>query len=270
MAITKTLVTLTTPVPSIQTQTQTAFSENADNAFIYLRDLAPDINTLTTQANTLQTDVNAKQVTASSAATTATDQATASSNSATASATSETNSANSATASATSAGQSEASRLLVDKLYLGAKASDPTLDNQGAALQAGASYLNTVGGKIRAYTGSAWIDGISAIAGVSSLNGEVGDVTLALNDWTSISTSSTLTANTKYSVDFGVSPLTLTLPLTPAVNDFVEFYKSAGASLDSIIARNGETIMGLTEDLTIDTEINSLKLIYNGTDWRLS
>ncbi len=76
MAITKTLGTLTTPVPSIQTQTQTAFSENADNAFIYLGDLAPDINTFTTQANTLQTDVNAKQVTASNAATTATDQAT--------------------------------------------------------------------------------------------------------------------------------------------------------------------------------------------------
>jgi hypothetical protein len=75
MAITKTLGTLTTPVPSIQTQTQTAFSENADNAFIYLGDLAPDINIFTGQANTLQTDVNAKQVTASSAATTATDQA---------------------------------------------------------------------------------------------------------------------------------------------------------------------------------------------------
>jgi hypothetical protein len=92
----------------------------------------------------------------------------------------------------------------------------------------------------------------------------------ALNDWTPISASSTLKANTKYSVDFGASPLTLTLPLAPAVNGFVEFYKSAGASLDSIIARNGETIMGLAEDLTIDTEINSLKLIYNGTDWRLS
>jgi hypothetical protein len=99
---------------------------------------------------------------------------------------------------------------------------------------------------------------------------EVDTSIATLTDWTALSTSTTLTANTKYSVDFGVSPLTLTLPLTPVVNDFVEFYKSAGASLDSIIARNGETIMGLTEDLTIDTEINSLKLIYNGTDWRLS
>ncbi len=99
---------------------------------------------------------------------------------------------------------------------------------------------------------------------------EVDTSIATLTDWTALSTSTTLTANTKYSVDFGVSPLTLTLPLTPAVNGFVEFYKSAGASLDSIIARNGETIMGLAEDLTIDTEINSLKLIYNGTDWRIS
>jgi hypothetical protein len=243
MAITKTLGTLTTPVPSIQTQTQTAFSENADNAFIYLGDLAPDINIFTGQANTLQTDVNAKQVTASSAATTATDQATASSNSATASATSETNSANSATASATSAGQSEASRLLVDKLYLGAKASDPTLDNQGAALQAGASYLNTVGGKIRAYTGSAWIDGISAIAGVSSVDGQTGAVTAISLEWSSktiyITQSATaVITNFDSYITYSVSALLGTV----SVSGNTLNYTAPGTAGSEVITINGRDI----------------------------
>ncbi len=218
MAITKTLGTLTTPVPSIQTQTQTAFSENADNAFIYLGDLAPDINIFTGQANALAVEVNTDAATASSAALTA----------------------------ANVSGLAK---------YKGAWLAGSTYALGESVLNNGIYYISDIASNV----GNTPADD----ANWSSISG-------TFSAWTPISTSSTIKANTKYSVDFGVSPLTLTLPLTPAVNDFVEFYKSAGASLDSIIARNGETIMGLTEDLTIDTEVNSLKLIYNGTDWRLS
>lgn len=65
-----------------------------------------------------------------------------------------------------------------DDRYLGVKAADPTLDNDGNALDAGAIYVNSVSGFLRAYTGSVWVQGISAIAGVSSVNGAVGDVTV--------------------------------------------------------------------------------------------
>lgn len=43
-----------------------------------------------------------------------------------------------------------------DKRYLGAKASDPALDNQGAALTAGALYFNTSVNEMRSWNGSAW------------------------------------------------------------------------------------------------------------------
>lgn len=45
-----------------------------------------------------------------------------------------------------------------DKRYLGAKASDPTLDNQGGALIDGALYFNTtvVPGEMRVYKSGAW------------------------------------------------------------------------------------------------------------------
>jgi hypothetical protein len=65
-----------------------------------------------------------------------------------------------------------------DDRYLGVKASDPTVDNDGNALQAGAFYISSATGFIRAYNGTAWVQGISAIAGVTSIDGQTGDVVL--------------------------------------------------------------------------------------------
>jgi hypothetical protein len=44
-----------------------------------------------------------------------------------------------------------------DDTYLGAKANDPTLDNDGDALNAGDLYYNTTAGNLKYYTGSAWV-----------------------------------------------------------------------------------------------------------------
>lgn len=88
-------------------------------------------------------------------------------------------------------------------------------------------------------------------------------------DWTPIAAATTLSANTYYAVDFTTGPFALTLPATPAVDNFVQIYRSAGSSVDSTIVPNGETIMGLAEDLVIDSDITSLHLVYNGTDWRI-
>lgn len=44
-----------------------------------------------------------------------------------------------------------------DDRYLGAKTSDPTLDNDGNALVAGALYFNSSSGIMKVYTGSAWV-----------------------------------------------------------------------------------------------------------------
>jgi hypothetical protein len=44
-----------------------------------------------------------------------------------------------------------------DDRYLGTKASDPTVDNDGDPLVAGSLYFNSVSGVMRLYTGSAWV-----------------------------------------------------------------------------------------------------------------
>lgn len=70
-----------------------------------------------------------------------------------------------------------ASAVQASKLNLGNKSTPPTMDNQGAALLAGATYYDTTLGKWRVWTGSAWGEGISAVAGVTSVNGTTGAVT---------------------------------------------------------------------------------------------
>ncbi|WP_372826541.1 hypothetical protein [Polaromonas sp.] len=71
-----------------------------------------------------------------------------------------------------------------DDRYLGAKAADPALDNDGNALANGAFYINTATGYLRAYTvAGGWVQGISSVSGVSSLNSLTGAVVLkTVND----------------------------------------------------------------------------------------
>jgi hypothetical protein len=56
-----------------------------------------------------------------------------------------------------------------DDRYLGTKTSDPTLDNDGNALVAGALYFNSVSGIMKLYTGSAWV-----AAYVQGVAGDIG------------------------------------------------------------------------------------------------
>ena len=91
-------------------------------------------------------------------ATSAADSAAAAASSASDAATSETNAGNSATAAASSATDAETAYDNFDDRFLGAKASDPTLDNDNDALITGAIYFNTTDNKMKVYTGSAWQD----------------------------------------------------------------------------------------------------------------
>lgn len=86
--------------------------------------------------------------------------------------------------------------------------------------------------------------------------------------WSAISTSTVLEKNARYAVTFS-SALDLTLPAAPLNNDRVWLYRSGGDATGSTIIRNGNTIMGVAEDMTIDSNITSLTLIFNGSDWRI-
>jgi hypothetical protein len=58
-----------------------------------------------------------------------------------------------------------------DDVYLGAKSSAPTLDNDGDPLTAGDLYFNTVSSTLQVYSGSAWQAAAVSTAGFATLTG---------------------------------------------------------------------------------------------------
>lgn len=134
-----------------------------------------------TTATTQGTSATASAATASSAASSATSSASSASTSAINAAASAASAATSAAAAApavgaaatavssaasasTSATNAEAAAISAaasfdsfDDRYLGAKSSDPSVDNDGNALLTGALYWNSVSNTMRAWTGSAWL-----------------------------------------------------------------------------------------------------------------
>ena len=119
-------------------------------------------------------------------ATTAAATATTKAGEASTSASTATTKANEAATSANSAASSFDS---FDDRYLGAKSSDPSVDNDGNSLITGALYFNTSSNAMKVYTGSAWQTvtvsatnqtNINTVAGISS------DVTAVANDATDI------------------------------------------------------------------------------------
>jgi DNA polymerase III gamma/tau subunit len=145
---------------------------------------ATSASTSASNASTSATNASNSATAAASSATTATTQATNASNSASAASTSATNASNSATAASTSASNAatsesnaassastassaataaqtaqaaaEAAADNFDDTYLGAKSSDPSVDNDGDPLTTGDLYFNTSTNELKVYNGSAW------------------------------------------------------------------------------------------------------------------
>jgi hypothetical protein len=143
----------------------TSASNSASTATTQATNAATSASGASTSATNAASSASAASTSASNASTSATNA----SNSASTATTQATNAASSATASAnsaTSAASSAASAAALldnfDDRYLGAKSSDPALDNDGNALLLGALYFNTTDGVMKVYTASGWIAASSA------------------------------------------------------------------------------------------------------------
>ena len=90
------------------------------------------------------------------------------------------NSANAASSAQTAAESARDATLAAydsfDDRYLGAKSSNPTLDNDGNALLAGSLYYNTVVPEMRLYTGSAWVAAYVSGASYLAVANNLSDV----------------------------------------------------------------------------------------------
>jgi hypothetical protein len=131
----------------------TAAAASAAAALTSETNAASSASSASTSASNASTSASNASTSASSASTSASNASTSASNAAT----SETNAANSATSAASSAASALAAFDSFDDRYLGAKATDPTVDNDGDPLNAGDLYYNTTSSVMKVYTGSVWV-----------------------------------------------------------------------------------------------------------------
>ncbi len=141
------------------------------------------VTTSATNAATSEANAATSASTATTQATNAATSASTASTSATNAATSETNAASSASSAASSATSAQASKDAAlaaldsfDDRYLGQKVSDPTLDNDGNALVAGALYFNTTDGIMKVYDGSVWLAAYASLSGALIATNNLSDV----------------------------------------------------------------------------------------------
>lgn len=257
-------------------------------------------STATTQASnasTSATNAASSASTANSAATTATTQAgiattqaTNASNSASAAATSATNAANSAstattqagiattqasnaatsaTASANSATASAAARDAAlaaldsfDDRYLGTKSSDPTLDNDGNALVAGALYFNTTTNAMKVYDGSLWLAAYASLSGALLSANNLSDLNNAATARTNLGLGTAATTNsTAYAT---------AAQGTNADTAYADRMKWDGGAT-GLVAATGRTSLGVTAtgaDTTYAYRANNLSDLANATTAR--
>jgi hypothetical protein len=188
-----------TSVAGNETNINTVAADGADIGTVATN--IASVNTAATNIadiNTCATDIAAiiaAPTEASNAATSASNASTSESNA---------SSYASSAASAQSAAETARDQTLAaydsfDDRYLGTKASDPTLDNDGNALVAGALYFNSTDGVMKVYTGSVWVAAYASLSGallVANNLSDLGDASAARTNL-GLGTAAT-TASTDY------------------------------------------------------------------------
>jgi hypothetical protein len=214
-----------------------AAAASASTATTQATNAAASASTATTQATNAATSAS----TATTQAGIATTQAGNASTSASAASTSASN-------AATSASNAAASYDLFDDRYLGAKASDPTVDNDGNPLVTGAMYFSTTSNSTRIYNGTGWQD-TAAIATSISLTSQVTGVLPIANG----GTGSTSLAGAN-------------IPVTTAVNTFTntQTFSGSTSALGVVLSDAAEvaTVSATAATGTIAYDITTQSVLY--------
>jgi hypothetical protein len=181
-----------------------------------------NISDVTTAASNIVAIQNASANAAT--ATTKADEASASAAAAlvseNAAAASQTASAASQVAAADSAAAAAAALDNFDDRYLGSKASDPTLDNDGNALVSGALYFNSTDNEMRVYDGANWIAASSA-----------GAASLILYEYTATSGQTTFSGADDNSASLSYSVGNIQVVMNGIVLDPSDFTATSGTSV---------------------------------------
>ena len=168
---------------SSSASTATTQASNASTSATNAASSASAASTSASNASTSASNASTSASAASTSATAAAGSASTATTQASNASTSATNAATSASSASTAQTAAEAARDATlaaydsfDDRYLGAKSTNPTVDNDGNALLAGALYYNTVVPEMRLYTGSAWVAAYVSGASYLAVANNLSDV----------------------------------------------------------------------------------------------
>ena len=264
--------TAETNAETAETNAETA-ETNAETAATNAASSASAASTSATNASNSASSASTSATNASNSASAASTSASNASTSASNAATSATNAANAQTAAETARDQTLTAYDNFDDRYLGAKTSDPSVDNDGNALVGGALYFNSVAGSMKVYTGSAWVDAYSSGTTFLAKANNLSDLT------------NTATARTNLGLAIGTNvqaydaQLADVAGLTPTDNGVIvgngtNFVVESGSTLrTSLGLAIGTDVQAYDADLaTIAglTPTNNYAIIGNGTSWTSS
>jgi hypothetical protein len=160
------------------------------------------VTAVTTQAVAAASSASAAAESASNAATSESNAATSATTATTKASEASTSASNAATAlTDTQAVLANAETVYdnFDDRYLGDKASDPTLDNDGNALLTGALYFNTTDGVMKVYDGSTWLAAYASLSGALLASNNLSDLDNATTARTNLGLgTAATTASTDY------------------------------------------------------------------------
>ena len=132
----------------------------------------------------------------------------------------------------------------------------------------GTGYTGSIGASgALGYTGSIGPAGATGPIGYGGSTGSSGAIgytgSIGIVTYTEVTSNITLTANSKYFVDTSAAR-TLTLPTTPTMGQEISIIDGTGnaATNNITIARNGNKIQGLAEDMTVSTNRAAFVLAY--------
>jgi hypothetical protein len=111
---------------------------------------------------------------------------------------------------------------------------------------------------------------INGTAGVTFPDSTV-QATAAITGFTAKTTTYTAVAGDVLLADTSTGSFTITLPASPSTGNTVYFQDAKGTwfTYPLTIGRNGNTIMGVAENLVANSNNVGFGLVYNGSDWRV-
>ena len=283
---------------SSSASTATTQATNASNS---ATSASGSATTATTQASAASASASAASTSATNAAasaSTATTQATNAASSASAASTSASNAATSASNASTSATAAQAAQSAAeavfdtfDDKYLGAKSTEPTLDNDNNALTDGALYYNTVSNRLKVYdlATTAWLFVAPSSADQSNINTVATNIASVQDVSTNIGSVNDFAARYRVSATAPTTSLDLGDLYFDTTSNTMKVYSSggfinAGSSVNGTADRykytataSQTTFTGADDNANtlaydagfLDVYLNGIKLV-NGSDFTAS